>query len=62
MLCLSIPTPGFPRFYCILGANYGSLLHGDVSMMCNFILIQCIHNMQLLVNSKHGNALKSMGK
>ena len=23
MLCLSLPTPGFPPFYCILGANLG---------------------------------------
>ena len=33
MLCLSIPIPGFPHFYYILGANLGSLLHGDVSVM-----------------------------
>ena len=28
-----IPTQGYPQFYYILGANLGSLLHGDVSMM-----------------------------
>ena len=33
MSCLSIPTPGFPHFYYSLGANLGSLLHGDVSVM-----------------------------
>ena len=35
MLCLSIPTPGFPHFTnkYILGAHLGSLLHGDVSGM-----------------------------
>ena len=26
-------TPGFPHFYYILGANLGSLLNGDVSVM-----------------------------
>ena len=26
-------NPGFPHFYYILGANLGSLLHGDVSVM-----------------------------
>ena len=29
---ISIPTPEFPHFYYILGANLGSLLHGDVSV------------------------------
>ena len=33
MLCLSIPTPGFLHYYYALGANLGSLLHGDVSVM-----------------------------
>ena len=28
-LCLSISTPDFPHFYYLLGANLGSLLHGD---------------------------------
>ena len=37
MLCLSMPTPGFPHFYYILGANLGSLLHGDVSAMLHKI-------------------------
>ena len=26
-------TPGFPHFYYMLGANLGSLLHGDVFVM-----------------------------
>ena len=29
----SIPTPGFPHFYYMLGANLGLLLYGEVSMM-----------------------------
>ena len=33
IICLSIPTPGFLHFYYILGANLGSNLHGDVSVM-----------------------------
>ena len=28
-----IPTPDFPHFYYMLGANLGSLLYGDVSVM-----------------------------
>ena len=30
----SIPAPGFPHFYYMLGANLGLLLYGEVSMMC----------------------------
>ena len=29
----SIPTPGFPHFYYMLGANLGLLLYGEVSLM-----------------------------
>ena len=29
----SIPTPGFPHFYYMLGANLGLLLYGEVSVM-----------------------------
>ena len=29
----SIPTPGFPYFYYMLGANLGLLLYGEVSVM-----------------------------
>ena len=29
----SIPTPGFPHFYDMLGANLGLLLYGEVSVM-----------------------------
>ena len=29
----SIPTPSFPRFYYMLGANLGLLLYGEVSVM-----------------------------
>ena len=29
-----IPTPDFPYFYFLLGGNLGSLLYGDVSVMC----------------------------
>ena len=29
----SIPTPGFPHFYYMLGANRGLLLYGEVSVM-----------------------------
>ena len=28
-----IPSPDFPHFYYILGANLGSLLYGNVSVM-----------------------------
>ena len=38
MLCFSIPTPGFPHFHYILGANSGSLLHGDVSAMMDIFV------------------------
>ena len=30
-----IPTPDFPDFHYMLGANLGSLLYGDVSVMQN---------------------------
>ena len=36
MLDSSVPTPGYPQFYYILGANLGSLLHGGVSVMSIF--------------------------
>ena len=29
----SIPTPGFPHFYYMLGANLGLHLYGEVSVM-----------------------------
>ena len=29
----SIPTPGFPHFYYMLGANLVLLLYGEVSVM-----------------------------
>ena len=29
----SIPTPGFPHFHYMLGANLGLLLYGEVSVM-----------------------------
>ena len=29
----SIPTPGFPHLYYMLGANLGLLLYGEVSVM-----------------------------
>ena len=29
----SIPTPGFPHFYYMLGANLGLPLYGEVSVM-----------------------------
>ena len=29
----SIPTPGFPHFYYMLGANLGLILYGEVSVM-----------------------------
>ena len=32
---LSIPTPGFPHFYYMLGANLGLVLYGEVSVMCS---------------------------
>ena len=31
-----IPTPDFPNFYQMLGANLGKLLYGDVSVMSQF--------------------------
>ena len=40
ILCLLIPISGFPHFHYILGANLGSLFHGDVSViganLCKF--------------------------
>ena len=37
----SIPTPGFPHFYYMLGANLGLLLYGEVSvMLCNCLLFE----------------------
>ena len=38
-LCLSfsIPTPSFPLFYYLLGANLGLLLYGDVSVIGMFL-------------------------
>ena len=33
----SIPTPGFPHFYYMLGANLGLLLYGEVSVMQKMI-------------------------
>ena len=35
-LIILIPTPDFPHFYYMLGANLRSLLYGDVSLMCKF--------------------------
>ena len=29
----SVPKPGFPHFYSLLGANLGLLLYGEVSVM-----------------------------
>ena len=34
----SIPTPGFPHFYYMLGANLGLLSFGEVSVMKNHLL------------------------
>ena len=34
----SIPTPGFPHFYYMLGANMGLLLYGEVSVMSLLVL------------------------
>ena len=34
----SIPTPGFPHFYYMLGANLGLLLYREVSLMGLFLL------------------------
>ena len=31
-----IPTPGFPHFYYMLGANLGLLLYGEFSVMFVF--------------------------
>ena len=39
----SIPTPGFPHFYYMLGANLGLLLYGEVSVM-----YQCFFSSKLL--------------
>ena len=58
MLCLSTPTAGFPHIYYILGANLGSLLHGDVSTMfiiCAYVfdghgLIVCHTSISILKN------------
>ena len=33
MLCLSIPTPGFPNFYYILVSNLESYFQEEISVM-----------------------------
>ena len=33
-----MPTPGFPQFYYMLGANLGVLLYGEVSVMFRLII------------------------
>ena len=35
----SIPTPGFPHFYYMLGANLWLLLYGEVSVMPCFLTV-----------------------
>ena len=37
-----IPSPGFPHFYYMLGANLGLLLYGEVSVML-FQIMQFFH-------------------
>ena len=41
-LSFSIPTPGFPHFYYMLGANLGLLLYGEVSMIPVGITFICV--------------------
>ena len=35
----SIPTPGFPHFFYMLGANLGLVLYGEVSVMRYLVLL-----------------------
>ena len=35
-----MPTPGFPHFYYMLGANLGLLLYGEVSVMCQTFYVE----------------------
>ena len=37
----SVPTPGFPHFYYMLGANLGLLLYGEVSVMEISVFATC---------------------
>ena len=47
----SIPTPGFPHFYYMLGANLGLLLYGEVSVMGNRFAENRIKNSNLLLSN-----------
>ena len=38
----SIPTPGFPHFYYMLGANLGLLLYGEVSVMISNRMLKVV--------------------
>ena len=45
----SIPTPGFPHFYYMLGANLGLLLYGEVSvMLCTITWPNRLNRIRLL--------------
>ena len=42
----SVPTPGLPHFYYMLGANLGLLLYGDVSVMSYGKLFRATKNVK----------------
>ena len=41
LFIILIPPPDFPYFYYMLGENLGSLLYGNVSVMCKIFCGQC---------------------
>ena len=47
-MVINTPTPVFPFFHYILGANLGSLLHGDVSVMLFFFFFFFNKNKEFL--------------
>ena len=52
MLCLSIPTPGFPHFYYILGANFRDF---SVLGVITFT-ITCMYQHQVLLIGRFANS------
>ena len=49
---VSIPTPGFPHFYYMLGANLGLLLYGEVSVTQVWLLCQHKHLLSIQMGDK----------
>ena len=49
----SIPTPGFPHFYYILGANLGLLLYGEVFVMTDDVYKELFQDKEQFDNSDY---------